>query len=273
MRIRPIAPTLIALAVILGTLVAPAAAQGPEPGVRGDSTTIVNLYLPLVSKPSPHACATQPSLLAPANGAKLDTIAPHLRYDNGVVSGAQDVQVQISTDPTFATYGLGLQKPLPGLRDWQFPINLDPSTMYYWRPVFVCANNVVGPSTMYWSFTTAGPGGLLLPAPKLVAPISGTLTSGLDVHVQWIDVVDNAAWLVRWRPAGNQWWAFGNAPGLDPDVTLMDLAPSTTWEWWVSASNHYAIGESSPMWRFTTPPAEASGQASESAAGQRVMVR
>ena len=31
------------------------------------------------------------------------------------------------------------------------------------------------------------------------------------------------------------------------------LTPNTTYEWWVSARNEYAIGADSPKWRFRTP--------------------
>jgi hypothetical protein len=206
------------------------------------------VYLPLIFK-SCETCSTAPTLLAPANGSTLDTLLPLFRWDAGNNPNATNVRIMIDEDADFAHYALWINAGPTGIGEFRCPYNLDPATTYYWRAWLICSE-CQGPYTETWSFTT-GSGGTILPAPNLVAPANGSTLPSLPTVLQWSAVSGADEYRVYWRELGSGGYTY-------TIVTVTQysnyyLETSLTYEWWVAAINHYAVGADSVKWQFTTP--------------------
>jgi len=128
--------------------------------------------------------------------------------------------------------------------------NLEPATTYYWRTRLMCGNNK-GPYSEVWSFTT-GSDGIKLAAPALSAPASGSHLSTRSVTLKWSTVPGAVQYLLFWKRDGDPW--LFNAAWVDnTQMTFNWLSYNSTYRWWVSARNEYAIGIESETWLFTTP--------------------
>jgi hypothetical protein len=212
-------------------------------------TPVVTIYLPAAFR-NYGVCSTIPTLLSPANGSSLNTIAPLFRWDNGNNPSATTLRLQVARDSGFTQSVWSLwSSGTSGVIEFRFPRNLDPATTYYWRAWLMCGD-AQGPYSEVWSFTT-GSGGTILPAPALVAPINGSTVPTTTVTLQWSSVSGAVEYLVHWRQVGqggyNYRWV------NDTQTTISWLSTNTTYEWWISARNDYAIGTDSETWQFTTP--------------------
>jgi len=198
----------------------------------------------------PGGCSTIPTLLNPTNGSSLNTIAPLYRWDNGNNPSATTLRLQVAKDSGFTHVpgDLWSSTPHSGVREFRFDENLDPATTYYWRAWLVCGDTQ-GPYSAVWSFTT-GSGGTILSAPALVAPPNGSTVPTTTVTFQWSSVSGAVEYLVHWRTldqAGHDYsWL------NDTQMTNSWLSANTTYEWWVSARNDYAVGADSEKWQVTT---------------------
>ncbi|HQE93470.1 MAG TPA: fibronectin type III domain-containing protein [Anaerolineae bacterium] len=211
-------------------------------------------YLPAVFK-GYGACSTIPTLMSPANGSSLSTLIPLFQWDSGNDPNATQLRLQVAKDPDFTQgvwslwHGSGT-----GVGEFRFSRNLDPARAYYWRAWLLCGDTA-GPYSDVWSFTT-GSGGTILPAPTLVAPPNGSAVPTTTVTLQWSPVGGAVEYLVRWREVGqggyNSDWV------AETQTTIGWLSANTTYEWWVSARNDYAIGADSETWQFTTPAGSSS---------------
>jgi len=213
-------------------------------------TPVAAAYLPAVFR-NYGVCSTIPTLLSPANGSSLNTIAPLFRRDNGNNPNATVLRLQVSK----AGYVWSLRSSrASGVSEFRFSRNLNPAATYYWRAWLMCGD-VQGPYSEVWSFT-AGSGGTILPAPTLVAPTNGSTSPTTTVNLQWSPVSGAIEYLVYWREAGDRGYFFWSVSATQ--TTISQLKANTTYEWWISARNDYAIGTDSETWRFTTPAGSSS---------------
>lgn len=132
---------------------------------------------------------------------------------------------------------------------FRFPWNFQPATTYYWRAWLLCGE-IAGPYSEVWSFTT-GSGGTILPAPTLIAPANGSTLPSLSVTLQWSAVDGAVEYLVHWRKAGEGGYTYSWVTDTQKEIRWLE--PQTSYEWWISARNDYAIGNDSETWQFTTP--------------------
>jgi len=213
-------------------------------------TPVAAAYLPAVFR-NYGVCSTIPTLLSPANGSSLNTIAPLFRRDNGNNPNATVLRLQVSK----AGYVWSLRSSrASGVSEFRFSRNLNPAATYYWRAWLMCGD-VQGPYSEVWSFT-AGSGGTILPAPTLVAPTNGRTLPTTTVNLQWSPVSGAIEYLVRWREAGYGGYFVRSVSATQ--TTISQLKANTTYEWLISAQNDYAIGTDSETWRFTTPAGSSS---------------
>ncbi len=259
---EPAAPT--GSAVLTHTAAAPPqAGEGPvsslsEAGEMG-FTPVATLHLPIAFQDW-GPCVAAPTLIDPPDGMNLPTIAPLFRWDAGDDSWATQFRMRVSRDPAFDAWDRGLTSyAAQGEGTFRFHENLEPNTVYYWRAWLVCGE-LVGPTSQTWSFRT-GADGFVPAAPALEAPESGATTSETSVRLTWEPVSGAAEYLVRYREAGAGWYRWVWTPDMQ---TTLNLGGGTTYEWWVTARNSYAVGLDSEIWRFTTPVTAAAAPESES---------
>jgi N-acetylneuraminic acid mutarotase len=207
------------------------------------------IYLPIAFN-NVQDCTAPPTLISPANGSNLATIAPLFVFDGGYNNTATHLRLVVATDPGFtnivSTYSVGGGGGVGHFRDtWNFR----PSTTYYWRTFFICGD-VQGRYSETWSFIT-GSGGTILPAPNLIAPANGSSVDNTPVTLEWSAVPGAVEYLVHWRRLGQSWsyYQWVNNTWL----TIYGVSTGNSYEWWVSARNDYAIGRESVKWQFIVP--------------------
>ena len=205
-------------------------------------------YLPLMQRYE-LPCLRAPRLISPVNGSLLDTLIPVLTYMRGsaVVSYTT---ITIADNPDFerpvqrySSYGGHI-----GPQQLMLFFNLEPATLYYWRVQDVCGE-VQSPYSEVYSFTT-GSGGVILPGPILISPISGTVGVGQQVTLTWqsmTDAIGYQVWVRRVGSGGSRLYFTS-----DTSQVVRNREPNTTYEWYVKAYNAYAYGEPSEAWRYTT---------------------
>jgi len=197
----------------------------------------------------PEDCAHAPTLIAPANGALLNTLIPELECDPGGVVPDR-VSMSISQDEA-PHMGFGYLWTRPQRRTaWRIGENLEPAQTYHWDGYAVCGP-VHSPLTPRWSFTT-GSGGIILPAPALTTPISGTVLVGRQVTLQWSAVPGAVEYQLLWTPLPILSYVASRTRGTSVTLQSWNLAPHSTYEWSVQARNDYAWGDESERRRFTT---------------------
>lgn len=210
------------------------------------------VYLPAIYRvPAPGFCATRPVLLAPENGATLDTLIPLYRWTNTNDPAATIVVQEVATDPSFvnvvSAFSTGLSEGEAELRNvYQ---NLEPATTYYWRMALHCDDGewpwVEGPWSETWSFTT-GSGGTILPAPSLISPADGSTVA--VAAFSWQPLLGAVEYILTIRPEnGGDMYFHVTEPSFQ--WLYADLGKSYTWT--VAARNDYALGTPSVERTFT----------------------
>jgi hypothetical protein len=195
------------------------------------------------------ACSTTPTLINPPDGAVLNTLVPLFEWDHVHEPGAIELRLEIvETAPSFASWADAFIDGTLLSKEWRSSRNLKPSTTYYWRVFFVC-NETAGLPYETRVFTTSS-GGLILPAPDLIAPSDTSTVSSAPVTLQW-EAVDGAVeYLVEWGESGQEKRYIERTIDTQFQIDYY-LNPDTTYEWSVAARNDYAIGQFA-TWRFTT---------------------
>lgn len=231
---------------------APVLAQDLEPVDEG-----FRFFLPIVEN-NFHLNKDTPRMMAPANGAVLDTLIPTFSWSiSGWPIGYETeacIAVDINPDPINCHYYLSyfINKGVI----YTLFYNLDPDTTYYWR---------VGARASYeddykwsdtWKFTTGLSGGPIPAAPQLVSPVNYSTLSYLPPIIDW-EPVDGALAYEIWISDPS----FGGHYILTVDGTVTELEyryyleTNQQYEWFVRARNHYAWGKASDTWTFYTPSA------------------
>jgi hypothetical protein len=212
-------------------------------------------YLPILFN-NHMSCSMAPTLLAPANGSTLNTLIPLFRWDIGSDSSTTTSRIEVAEDSGMVDWIWALTTyQTTGIAEYRDSDNLDPAKTYYWRGRIKCGENQ-GPYTEIWSFTT-GSGGVIPPAPNLVAPANGSTVSSLTPVLQWSAVSGANEYMLSWRElgdSGNSWTTVTGTQG-----TVYSATASTTYEWWVTSVNDYAVGPDSTVWQFTTPAGTSPG--------------
>lgn len=209
------------------------------------------VYLPAALR-NYGGCSAVPTLLSPANLSSLDTIIPLFEWDNGNNLNATTLRLQVAKDANFTQHVNSLWSGgSPGIHEFRFSRNFDPATTYYWRAWLMCGD-VQGQYSEVRSFTT-GSNGTILTAPALVAPANGSVLPSLPQTLQWLSVNGAEEYLVHWRKVGEgEGYSYSWRTETQMAIDWI-LSADTTYEWWVSARNSYAIGVDSAKWQFTTP--------------------
>ena len=249
-KIRRSLAAIVVLLLVLACTVARVRVQADAQQASGQPT----LYLPFVARSVVFCGSKSPKLLAPANGATLDTLVPLFQWDCGAgESTGVHLVVWGYPNSTWFTDSLGDSRRY-GVAGFRFIRNFAAGTTYYWRARFRCYG-ADGPYSETWSFT-AGTQGTILPAPTLISPPDDSVVASGPVTLRWSAVEGAVEYLVSQRPVGAGY--FGSGWVTEPQFSTYRLA-NTAYEWWVSARNEYAIGEPSETWQFTTPAAPARG--------------
>ncbi len=214
-------------------------------------TPVTTIYLPIAHH---IGCSTAPRLIAPADQSRLNTLIPLFQLDVGSNPLATELVLGVSRYSDFRNYTSLVYYRLStyGIIGYRFSFNFDPDTTYYWRAWLMCGQRQ-GPYSEAWSFTT-GSGGVILGAPQLISPISGTVFSTTTVTLQWSSVNGAVGYVLRLQPAGSSTtYIYTGLTGTQ--IRLRVPIANSMYEWRVAARNDYAYGEYSEQWRFTTQTA------------------
>ena len=239
----------MALVLIVGAAIAWAASVH-GPGARAEHSQYVELggQGRLDSVAAADGCTAIPTLFAPANSATLDTLNPLFRWDAGGDEGATSLRLELATGPEFGESVVWWGAFAPqGADEWHYLGNLEPGTMYRWRAGLVCGGTP-GPWSEVWRFTT-GSGGTIPHAPALVAPANGAVITALPVTLRWEAVSSAEEYEVCWIKMGSG--AFCASTSNTQFTMDMRADPEGVYLWWVTASNHYSVGDTSDQWQFT----------------------
>jgi hypothetical protein len=227
-------------------------------GVRVNSTEAESeysngtyfVYLPAILNSAP-SCDSMPTLISPVDESNLDTLIPLFSIDPGSNPAATAFRFRVSSDSNFntviITFRISIINPDPfEIRLFE---NLNPDSTYYWRAWHVC-DDVEGPYTETWSFTT-GSGGTILPAPNLITPANGSTLTSLPETFEWTSVSGAIDYVINVSEVGDLGGSTFWDTATQVDIGWLD--PDTTYDWWVAARNDYAVGVDSDIWQFTTP--------------------
>lgn len=219
------------------------------------------VYLPIIIKAEP-VQNTIVKLVSPANNAVLDTLIPVFVYETEAVPDNTGSCLTFSTNPnpTNCMSSSGLYPYSQRERVMWF--NLQPSTTYYWRVGAILNFDY---NTIEWSeertFVTGPSGGVILPAPTLVAPANNSLVNPATVTLQWNAVTGAVEYDVTVHDLdADRWYGLGSItePQAGPEMLewIFNYASGTHFEWYVAARNDYAWGDNSASWNFSIPAAQ-----------------
>jgi hypothetical protein len=247
MKARPwIALALIIALALAASLIA--ATAGAQSALSPAAGGLFSAYLPAVAS---ELCNDPPDLIAPAQGATLDTVLPLFTWDAGDEPGATATEIRIDIEPEFAPPTTIISIPGgTGVGSYRSVQNLQEGTVYYWRAELDCGDEVFTPFSPLGTFTT-GAGGEYLAAPVQLTPADGAVLPALEATFTWTEVAGTVEYLLRYRPESSP--DFTYVWTAAPQHTAGDLLPGTRYIWTVAARNDFALGQDRPSWEFFTP--------------------
>jgi hypothetical protein len=224
-------------------------------------------FLPMVTNPIP-PCSVPPTLVSPADGAQLSTIAPMLQFSIGDNTGVAQSRLQVGQDPGFASWWNSYSSNFPsaGTKSIRFGLNMDTATTYYWRVYLIC-----GTQTIYSpvrSFRT-GSGGVILAAPQVLEPANGAVLGVVAPTIRWIAAPDAVEYQVRVNDP--RYASYSYSYTSQTSYYWWGLSPNTTYRLRVIPRNDYAWGGEQPDWYFTTGPAAGAAALDAMPAGSTVI--
>lgn len=237
----------LAVVALLGLGAAPGQAQPPAP------EQAVKLHLPVVSfvEPPPEGgCALAPTLIAPADGAALTTLAPAFEWTPRPNTLTTGVRLEVATGADFANIVADATSGSPAFNHFTPWNNLERGQTYYWRAYSRCGDQPGDPSVVR-SFTTPQDAALL-GAPALVSPAAGA-TADMPIEVQW-SAVEGAIRYNIWANLIESDDGFTSAVTTSGDATTTELLLSEAesgqvYEWWVQALGPQGYGPASEQRR------------------------
>ncbi|MBN1447899.1 MAG: C10 family peptidase [Bacteroidetes bacterium] len=200
----------------------------------------------LRSRLSPHIAPPGiPLLRTPDNSAH--DIPPSVTLIWEGDERAQQYEVQVATDPAFAT----LEYERDRITEHKaYLYGLHVNTWYYWR---VRAVNIGGPSewSETWSFLTL-PG--VPDMPTLLSPEDAAMGQPTEITLRWspVDHTDRYHFKVLYRQLGQNATHVEQAWHTESSYTVTNLQPGETYSWQVRAHNALGYGSWSELWSFTT---------------------
>jgi hypothetical protein len=204
-----------------------------------------HVYLPLIALPP---CSRAPTLISPTNGSLLTTLVPTLVYRRGTAPVTQTI-IYIADNSNFnSSIVYGTSGGSLGPFSLKLFDNLQPATKHYWHVRDQCGATY-SPYSDVFTFTT-GSGGVVLPAPTLKSPVSGTVGLIKPVTLTWYSVAGAAGYQIHYGRVGSGGYTLVETGGTS--YVLNFVSANSTYEWWVVAYNSYAYGAASPRWRFST---------------------
>jgi len=205
----------------------------------------------------PQACALPaPTLIAPANGSRVNTLVPKFSWSG--TAETDDYRIQVSTVSDFSStvwdiwWGGLTNNPI----EVQEMRNLSASTTYYWRVAPICQGDTQGAFSQAFTFSTEAITGPFLDAPSVIEPADGAQVSSTNVRFRWNDLAGALAYQLRFYTSYETaqadqhymaWWSGGwytSAGGT--------FDPNTTVYWRLLVRNDLGWGPLSPIRSFTT---------------------
>jgi hypothetical protein len=217
-----------------------------------------------------------PALLEPVNGSQIGTLIPDYWWEQ-VSNQVFEYSIEVSPVPDFSTLDNSatflVSNPSAGspYRAWS-RTNLHPDTTYYWRVASVCEDTgEEGPFSPAFSFRSAPPGGVILPAPDLQAPDDGAAVGSTRVTFSLGSVNGAAKYQYRFfHSSTSDWDSWFRWMSSARTLTTAIFDPQETIYWRGAAVNDYAVGTPSVQRSFVTPPIITSTQISPSNGGTLV---
>ncbi len=199
-----------------------------------------------------------PVLIEPADNSQLDTLIPDYQWQQ-VSANVFRYRLQLSRQPDFSLLDENVvfrtSNPSPGaIMDGFSRSNLLPDTLYYWRVATVCEDtDELGAFSGPYSFRTAPPGGVILPAPILLTPEDGATVIASLVTFALAPVDDAVKYQYRfYRSPDDDWDSWFRLMIRSDTSTSAGFDPNETFYWRAAAVNSYAVGEPSAQWSFVT---------------------
>lgn len=215
------------------------------------------IYLPIISKPLPQQ-DTIVKLVAPEDGAQLNTLIPTLIFETEAVPDDTGGCLAFSTSPNPTNCMMWFFLDSNTYRERVLWFNLEPNTKYYWR---VGAVLNFDDNNTEWSeertFVTGPSGGEFLPAAVHISPANNSSVDPNTLTIKWNAVPGAVEYELYVKDtAESSWYVMSSTEAqLGPDDLkwIFNYTDSTQFAWSVKARNNYAWGEESDDWNFTVP--------------------
>lgn len=200
-----------------------------------------------------------PTLLAPDNGAQVNTLIPTIEW--ATAPNVYEYRYQRSLTKAFTTTVssgviFGIRPDKSATVSDQPSDNLKLDTTYYWRVASICADlDTQGDFSAPFSFRTGVNEIQLPPPPSLNFPVDGVTTGSIRVTIHFTEVVGATGYRVEFYHSlnaaeqGSRYFSIGTNKPLAVSV----FNPKELVFWRVRSHNDYGWGPLSAIRKFTTP--------------------
>lgn len=241
--------------ILMGSLVSVQAKVEPLTSSQLDVSPA--MYLPILMSPASEQ-PQPPTLIAPENGASLDTLIPTFVWQPAPLPEGVDVGSCLTFDPDPDNLDSCWSSGYSGATDILQTVawfNFEPDTVYYWRVGHLYDwdyDNINWSETR--SFRTGPAGGIIPAAPVLHSPANGSSTTHNDLFLEWNAVQGATKYSVSIRQPGGSGYGWSEVEDqyldLGDDWYSYIFPPGGPYRWYVEARNDYAWSEGSEIWTF-----------------------